>query len=269
MKRDFYREHCEAELRKGFWNPAFSLWRAYEAEAFSSVQLKGPILDLGCGDGTFGCIILPDIRLVGIDLDFETLKVASQLGQNSMLQANATALPFADQCFSGIVSNCAVEHMSDLDQVLSEVHRLLKPEGLFAFTVPSQLYGDYLLTSSILCLMGQRSQAERYIRRKNRRSQHINIHSPAEWGAMLTEQGFRLLRADYILPRRSEWLWEWPHTAFSALQPLIHRALKSSAGRYLYNPLSLASRLTFGRAYRKWRDPQGGNLFLLAQRLDR
>jgi SAM-dependent methyltransferase len=269
MNRHYYRRHCDAELAKGFWNPAFSLWRAYEAEAISAVQLEEPVLDLGCGDGTFSQLVLKSTQTLGIDLDFDVLKQAVRLDNYSLtIQADSIKLPFHNASFGSVISNSALEHMHQLGDVFSEVRRVLRPGGLFAFTVPSHLYGEYLFTSRLLRWMGQPQLAETYARRKNKRAQHLNLHSPEEWRHLLELSSFRLLRFEYILPELSMWLWEWPHTSFSALQPAIHRILSTWMGkRLLVAPISVVSNVTFGQAYRVLRNAaSGGNLFFLAQR---
>jgi len=269
VSRDYYQLYGEAELAKGYWNPAFALWRAYEAEALSAIPFEQPILDLGCGDGTLARLVLAGACAWGIDLGFEDLKKAVKLKNYALaIQSDAAHLPFPDAWFGSVMSNSAVEHMHQCSSVIHEVYRILRPGGVFAFTVPSHLYGDYLFTNCLLQWIGQKRLADAFVRRKNKRVQHVNLHSPDEWRRILETCGFELVRADYILAKSSCWLWEWPHTLFSWLQPIIHQMLRGSAcRRVLARPLLSVSSVTFGQAYWTWRDATcGANLFLLAQR---
>lgn len=51
-------------------------------------------------------------------------------------------LPFRDATFDAVVSRYTLEHVAALDSVLSEIHRVLKPGGIFRFTVPHCLSLD-------------------------------------------------------------------------------------------------------------------------------
>ncbi|GAM10725.1 putative protein [Geobacter sp. OR-1] len=45
-------------------------------------------------------------------------------------------LPFADNTFDMVISRYVLEHVHDLDQLLCEISRILKPNGVFRFCVP-------------------------------------------------------------------------------------------------------------------------------------
>lgn len=51
---------------------------------------------------------------------------------------DATALPFTDSFFDQAVSIYNLEHISDLDKVMSEIKRVLKPKGLFIVALPCE-----------------------------------------------------------------------------------------------------------------------------------
>ena len=59
--------------------------------------------------------------------------------------ASATELPYADRAFNTVISNCVIEHIPDNDAVLAEIFRVLQPGGVFATTLPSEHYPEYLL----------------------------------------------------------------------------------------------------------------------------
>ena len=97
-------------------------------------ELKGrkcrvfTILDLGCGGGRqyfcdFG-------RVVGIDPVVELLHIARE-HYDEVYQCSGFDLPFADESFDYVVSSDVIGHISDQnkDQLLSEIHRVLKPGG--------------------------------------------------------------------------------------------------------------------------------------------
>lgn len=96
-------------------------------------------LDLGCGHQVFGDWMTADqeqlvrrTRLaVGIDLDFPALK--AHRGLRARIYGDLTHIPLKDQTFDVITANMVVEHLDQPAAVFGQVHRLLKPGGLFVF----------------------------------------------------------------------------------------------------------------------------------------
>jgi ubiquinone/menaquinone biosynthesis C-methylase UbiE len=102
------------------------------------------VLDLGCG-WAYGTTWARELgcEVAGIDLGLDQLRWAraslergSQLG---LTQANARALPFRDGTFDRAFSVEMMEHVFRPDRavVLSEIARVLKPEGRFALSTPN------------------------------------------------------------------------------------------------------------------------------------
>ncbi|MDO4574149.1 MAG: class I SAM-dependent methyltransferase [Planctomycetia bacterium] len=54
----------------------------------------------------------------------------------SCIEADVTALPFPEEHFDVIVSNHVMEHILDDDLFLSEMQRVLKPQGMFFLSFP-------------------------------------------------------------------------------------------------------------------------------------
>ncbi|MBE3142852.1 MAG: methyltransferase domain-containing protein [Planctomycetes bacterium] len=84
-------------------------------------QEKEVVIDLGCGHSKTRGIWGLDI-LVGVHPD-----IVSDL---------ELGLPFKDNSVDCIYANHVLEHVKDLERVLSEIHRVLKPGGRFRVFVP-------------------------------------------------------------------------------------------------------------------------------------
>jgi SAM-dependent methyltransferase len=95
--------------------------------------------------------------------------------------ASATDLPFPDRTFNTVLANCVIEHIPNLDRVLSEIGRVLRVSGTFATTLPSDHFPDLLLGSTLFRKLGLRRLGEAYGRFFNRISYHHHIYSPAVW----------------------------------------------------------------------------------------
>ena len=93
-------------------------------------------LDLGCGTGEMMRLILQqnkDKSLYGIDLSEKMLEVAKEkLGNHvDLILSDSEQLPFSDSFFDVVYCNDSFHHYPAPDKVLSEVYRVLKPNGIF------------------------------------------------------------------------------------------------------------------------------------------
>src|SRR4051794_4325433 len=77
-----------------------AMWRASELAALSGLKVRGPVLDIGCGNGMIASMIFTDPVDVGIDLWPNRLTKALARGAyRAVRPANAAALPFGDATF--------------------------------------------------------------------------------------------------------------------------------------------------------------------------
>jgi len=99
------------------------------------------LIDLGIGTGLSSVHFAnAGLTITGLDGSTEMLKECSKKGFTKELkQYNIQDLPFpyAENTFSHVIC-CGVFHFfSDLMPVISEAHRLVKPGGIFSFTIAS------------------------------------------------------------------------------------------------------------------------------------
>lgn len=93
---------------------------------------KGHLLELGCGTGHWTRFFTDQGFLVtAIDNSEAMLAIArSKTIQNAFfLKADATSLPFSDAEFSIIVSVTMLEFVENINKVMDEIDRVLKPGG--------------------------------------------------------------------------------------------------------------------------------------------
>jgi 2-polyprenyl-6-hydroxyphenyl methylase / 3-demethylubiquinone-9 3-methyltransferase len=108
------------------------------------------VLDVGCGGGILaeefarlGC------QVMGIDPSASSLATARAHAQQAGLDIDYRVgagedLPFADESFEVVCSSDVLEHVRDLEKVISEIARVLKQDGVFLYdtinrTFPSNL----------------------------------------------------------------------------------------------------------------------------------
>jgi SAM-dependent methyltransferase len=173
--------------------PHRAILRAVECKFMGRVPLTSPVLDIGCGDGHFASIAYDQLPLdVGIDVFARDLReAATRPGiYRSVMFASATVLPYADASFNTVISNCVIEHIPDNEAVLREIQRVLRPGGVFATTLPSEFYPEYLLGATVFRKLRLGGLARAYGRFFNRISNHYHVCSPAVWRQRLTSVGF-------------------------------------------------------------------------------
>jgi len=100
--------------------------------------LQGDVLEIGPGTyPSFGCFSRP-IRWWGIEPNFNhhptILAAAAAAGiPAEIVESSGCTLPFRDSSFDAVVSLFALCTVPDPPVMLSEIRRVLRPGGLFAF----------------------------------------------------------------------------------------------------------------------------------------
>ena len=96
---------------------------------------EASVLDYGCGSGIIVQGLLDkDIKAFGCDLFYEagdrSKDVSVDLLEKGIIRKMPDGkIPFEDNYFDIVVNNQVIEHVEDLDLVLSEIMRVLKPGG--------------------------------------------------------------------------------------------------------------------------------------------
>jgi SAM-dependent methyltransferase len=99
--------------------------------------VQGRPLDLGTGVGWPAYWITePGRQVIGVDPSESMIRLASQARRKwgrrgvELVCATGERLPFADDSFDSVVMDAVLELTQDAGRVLSEVHRVLAPNGL-------------------------------------------------------------------------------------------------------------------------------------------
>lgn len=186
--------------------------RAVECRFYQDIPLESPTLDLGCGDGHFASIAFDRKIDVGIDPWAGPVLEAGQRGNyGKVLQGFGDQLPFPDNYFSSAFSNSVLEHIPNVEAVLVEMNRVLKPGALFLFCVPNHNFLKNLSVSNFFDRVGLRGLGDMYRRFFNRISRHHHCDSPEVWEARLEQAGFKIERWWHYFSPRALHILEWGH----------------------------------------------------------
>jgi SAM-dependent methyltransferase len=183
--------------------PPLCLWRAWELAAYRRLTLEEPVLDLGCGDGRFFRLAWPAARgVTGVDADINIADAAVRSGvYEDVRVAPGSQLPFRDCSFATVFANCSLEHMDDLDKVLAEVRRCLRPGGLLIASVVTDRW-DTWATLPALARHIAGEAAEARLRQQFRAGHHVVSAFTAEgWLDALSSSGLQPVLVVPILPQ--------------------------------------------------------------------
>lgn len=114
-------------------------WKARLVE-LAAVKPGERVLDLATGTGDIALALAPRVapaEVVATDINRDMMALGERKAADAAVTniawvpADATALPFADASFDVVVCSYAGRGFPDWEQVLREVHRVLRPGGRF------------------------------------------------------------------------------------------------------------------------------------------
>ncbi len=158
------------------------------------------VLEVGCGLGFFGARLVPHFAYVGMDISEEALAWArAHHDLPELLHVDAQQpLPADDGSFAAVVAFDVIEHLADPQDFLEEVHRLLRPGGLFIATTPNTHSLGVRLKSNTPGLVPSMYKDDT----------HISLLPPEQWRALLSGTGFELVRTG------TDGIWDVPYVTF-------------------------------------------------------
>ncbi|TXE12044.1 SAM-dependent methyltransferase [Seonamhaeicola algicola] len=162
-------------------------------------QLSGALLDIGCGKMPYKNYILEHSEVktyVGLDIE-------NALEYDKSIKPDVTwdgkTMPFEKESFDCAFGTEVLEHCPEPEIVLKEVYRVLKPGGVFFFTVPflwnlhEVPHDEYRYTPFSL---------ERHL--KNAGFKNIDIKATGGWHASMAQMlGLWVRRSDMPSFKRS------------------------------------------------------------------
>lgn len=112
------------------------------------------VLDIGCGNGEVLELLrsrsAASFRGFGLDLGAGVVDKLKGKGLIGRQHDAGTPLPYPDESFDTVVCTETIEHVVDVDCLVSEARRVLKPTGSLLLTTPNLAY----LTNRLLLLFG-------------------------------------------------------------------------------------------------------------------
>lgn len=108
------------------------------------------ILDVGCGGGLLSEeFAKTGWSVTGIDPAEESIAAARQHAEDSLLPityltGRGESLPFPSTAFDAVVCCDVLEHVEDVDRVVAEISRVLKPGGWFFYDTINRTFMSWI-----------------------------------------------------------------------------------------------------------------------------
>ena len=203
---------------------------------------QGLFLDIGCGDCSVTQKIIPLVngRCIGLDVSDQAARIARERGIELVTCDIEQGLPFADNSVDHVFCSDFIEHIVDVDYLLDEIERVLKPGGYCVLSTPNLAW----LPNRVLFMVGLHPLGDelsyRYeisgpFREKRKfPAGHIHVFSHTALMRLLKLHGFEIekclgaqmierktlrrwgfprwanlaIPVDWLCARRASWSWE-------------------------------------------------------------
>jgi len=134
MNKNMYNERfVKNEYYTGIGN------RIEKAVGLFNRHNDGRILDVGCGDGLISEMIgkKTGADIYGVDVATEAVKISRRRGIKAKIFDINKKIPFKGSYFDAVYCGEVLEHVFDVDNLIDEIGRVLKPRGYAVITVPN------------------------------------------------------------------------------------------------------------------------------------
>jgi SAM-dependent methyltransferase len=128
----FHRWYCRSDRWASTLRDRLMPW------VLPDLDLGDDVLEVGPGPGLTTdrlAAVVPRLTAIEVDAAAAAALRGRTAGRVDVVTGDATAMPFEDRRFSGAVSFTMLHHVPSpelQDRLLAEVHRVLRPGGVFA-----------------------------------------------------------------------------------------------------------------------------------------
>ena len=203
-----------ADARDAYWRrlrePASIVER--DIALIERTRRRGPVLDVGCGNGSFvAACRARGVDAVGIEAFAPSAAVAAERGID-VVRAAGEELPVAPGVVDVVRLKEVLEHVQRPLELASEIHRALRPGGVFLSYVPTQWSQLYPFPANFF---------DDYT--------HVRAFSRVGLERLLVDAGFARIRIEGCTPPIRA--WQRPiGAALSRTLPFLWRAVAVKGG---------------------------------------
>jgi SAM-dependent methyltransferase len=140
VTRQYMRILFEPGIASLIANPFYLIRKElYRAIRQFAPLLSGRVMDFGCGSKPYAKLFIGATEYIGVDVES-----TGHNHRNSDVDVyyRDNSLPFPNEYFDGVFSSEVFEHIFNLEEILCELARVVRPGGKLLITVPF-LWGEH------------------------------------------------------------------------------------------------------------------------------
>lgn len=138
----------ETTRSEAHFNARFDLFRRMLADLGTPLRPSMRLMDFGCGEGhlvqaalslgldAYGC----DLYDVKYSTDWHSPAISAEVRNSGRMRQilDPYRLPFEDSSMDVVISDQVFEHVLDYPRAIAELHRVMRPGGVFLHSFPSR-----------------------------------------------------------------------------------------------------------------------------------
>jgi SAM-dependent methyltransferase len=171
--------------------------------ALRSVEAsRGPVLDVGCGDGFWWTVRPDDREVYGVDISTREVEQAGRRIHAARVDVSRE-VPFPGMKFEQVIANCSLEHVRDIDSALANLRRAASDTAQLVMFVPTPdwaLHGKaqgFLLKHAPRVAMALAGGLNGFF-------QHWHLYDERVWRRLLEQHGWRIERTEGLGSARTD-----------------------------------------------------------------
>lgn len=166
---------------------------------------KGPVLDVGCGDGFWWTMRDESREVYGIDISASEIAQAKKRITAELADVSQQP-PFTGTRFGEVIGNCSLEHVPDIDAALSNLRKVAADGARLLMFVPTPRWAFQGRMQSLLLRRAPRV-AMAVSGALNGFFQHWHLYDHKVWRRLLEQHGWHVRETHGLGSARSEFLF--------------------------------------------------------------
>ena len=145
----WWNPNCGNDNRFWFFK-AQSRYIERELERCIGGQKDITALDAGCGRGIHSCLLQKlGCRTTSLDINPDMLKLTGTISNSTLVEGTLMNMPFDNKTFEIVISIGTSMHVKSISIMLSEIHRVLKNNGIAIISMANKFSLYILWTTKI------------------------------------------------------------------------------------------------------------------------